>query len=188
MSSQGPIHSLASMAPDLSAGTISPPGQRHHDGAQPPKHLGAGPCHPVAQPLEPLRRGDLAGEPAAHLATGAAAEQRLDVELSAERVPQLLAAAVLDPCEQFVRGETKGMAEKKWSAGDFACEVALERVIHVGDAGPDRVEGLERAHQCAGRKDLDLDAPAAGVRRSSARSGPRWSADPACLRASRSPS
>ncbi len=27
MSSQGPIHSLASMAPDLSAGMISPPGR-----------------------------------------------------------------------------------------------------------------------------------------------------------------
>ncbi len=27
MSSQGPIHSLASMAPDLSAGAISPPGR-----------------------------------------------------------------------------------------------------------------------------------------------------------------
>ena len=39
-------------------------------------------------------------------------------------------------------------------------EVALERVIHVGDAGPDRVEGLERAHQRAGRKNLDLDAAA----------------------------
>ena len=56
MSGQGPIHSLAWMAPDLIAGTISPPGRMHHHGAQPPEHLGAGPGHPVAQALEPLGR------------------------------------------------------------------------------------------------------------------------------------
>ena len=39
-------------------------------------------------------------------------------------------------------------------------EVAFERMVHVSDAGPDRVEGLERAHKRAGRKYLDLDAAA----------------------------
>ena len=31
-------------------------------------------------------------------------------------------------------------------------------MIHVGDTGADRVEGLERAHERAGGKNLDLDA------------------------------
>jgi hypothetical protein len=33
-------------------------------------------------------------------------------------------------------------------------------MIHVGHAGTYRVEGFERAHERAGRKHLDLDAPA----------------------------
>ena len=33
---------------------------------------------------------------------------------------------------------------------------------HVGDAGADRVEGLERAHERAGREHFDPDATAAG--------------------------
>jgi hypothetical protein len=39
--------------------------------------------------------------------------------LTAERVPQFLAAAILDPREQFVRGEPKGIAAKKLNARDF---------------------------------------------------------------------
>jgi len=31
-------------------------------------------------------------------------------------------------------------------------------VIHISDAGPDRVEGLERANERAGREYLDVDA------------------------------
>src|SRR5262249_1088022 len=59
------------------------------------KNLGAKTRHPVAQALERVRRRDLARRPAAHLATGVEGEQRLDVELAAERVPQLLTTAVL---------------------------------------------------------------------------------------------
>ena len=54
------------------------------------------------------------------------------------------------------------MAEKKCERRRFLFEVALERMVHVGDAGPYRIEGLERPHQRAGRKHLDLDAPAGG--------------------------
>jgi hypothetical protein len=32
-------------------------------------------------------------------------------------------------------------------------------MVHVSDTGPYRVKGLKRAHQRAGRKNLDLDAP-----------------------------
>jgi hypothetical protein len=31
-------------------------------------------------------------------------------------------------------------------------------MVHVSDTGPYRVKGLERAHQRAGRKNLDFDA------------------------------
>ena len=75
------------MAPDLSDGRDLAARQAHHDGAQPPQDLAAEPGHPVAQPLEPVERGDLVVEPAAHLGPGAEGEERLDVELAAERVP-----------------------------------------------------------------------------------------------------
>ena len=64
-------------------------------------------------------------------------EERLDVELAAERIPQLLTAAVLDPREQLVCGEAEGhRPQKKLKRRRLLFEVALERVIHVGDAGP----------------------------------------------------
>src|SRR5215467_13455524 len=84
---------------------ISPPGRTS---TVAPENIAAGPRHPVAQPLETLRRGNLAGIPPAHLATRVGAKQRLDVQLPGERVPQVLAAAVLDPGEQFVRGKAEG--------------------------------------------------------------------------------
>jgi hypothetical protein len=35
-------------------------------------------------------------------------------------------------------------------------------MVHVGDAGAYRIEGLKWAHQCASWKDIDLDAVARG--------------------------
>ena len=87
MSSHGPIHSLASMAPDLSAGMISPPGKVTTTAPKRRRTSRAGSGHAVAQPFETFRRSDLVVEPAAHLATGVGAQERLDVELAAERVP-----------------------------------------------------------------------------------------------------
>src|SRR5215510_3510094 len=69
-----------------------PTGQRHHASAQPPQHLCARAGHPVAQAPESQRRSDLVREPPAHLAAAARAKQWLDIELAAERVPQLLPA------------------------------------------------------------------------------------------------
>jgi hypothetical protein len=83
--------------------------------------------------------------------------------LPAERVPQLLSAAVLHPREQLVRGEAKGYAREEIEGRRLVFEVSFVRVIHVGDAGPDRVEGFERADKCAGRKNLDLDTSARGI-------------------------
>src|SRR5262245_25981536 len=90
MSSHGPTHSLASMAPDLSDCTISLPGTFTTMGAYPPQDLSAEAGHPVAQPPERLLRRDLAGAPAAHLGSGVAAEERLDIELGAKSIPQFL--------------------------------------------------------------------------------------------------
>src|SRR5262249_31953106 len=42
-------------------------------------------------------------------------------------------------------------------------EITLVRVIHVGHAGADRIEGLERTDELTGRKDFDINAPGAGV-------------------------
>src|SRR5262245_2697675 len=161
--------------------------QDQHRGAEAPENLAAGPRHPVAQPLETLRRGNLAGIPSAHLATGVGAKQRLDVELPSERVPQLLTAAVLDPGEQFVCGEAEGNRCEEMKRGRLLFEIAFVRMVHVGDSGTDRVEGFERAYERSGEKNLYLDAPA-GRPRPSARNALRWDKSRAGLRASRSPS
>src|SRR5262245_2484986 len=92
------------------------------------------------------------------MATGVEGEQRLDVELAAERVPQLLTTAVLDPCEQFGRGEAERDRCEKIERRGLLFPIVLARVIHVGDASRDRVEGLERANERAGREHLDGDA------------------------------
>src|SRR5262249_1731085 len=104
---------------------------------------------------------DLVREPPAHLAAAARAKQRLDIELAAERVPQLLPAAVLYPGYQLGGGETERDGGEEMQRRRLACEVALERMVHVGEASAHRLERFERAYECAGRKDLDLDAPAA---------------------------
>src|SRR5205807_9393362 len=66
-----------------------------------------------------------------YLATGVEAEERLDVELAAERVPQLLTAAVVDPGEQLVCGEAKGDGREKIERWRLLFEVVVDRVIHV---------------------------------------------------------
>ena len=60
-----------------------------------------------------------------HLATGAGAEERLDVELAAERVPQLLTAAVLDPREQLVSGEAKGQRREEMERRRLLFEITF---------------------------------------------------------------
>src|SRR5262245_23581183 len=136
-------------------------GQRHHASAQPPQHLCARAGHPVAQAPEPQRRSDLMREPPAHLAAAARAKQRLDVELAAELIPQLLPSAVLYPGYQLVGGEAERNGREEIQRWRLACEVALERMIHVDEATAHRLECFERAYECASREDLDLDAPAA---------------------------
>src|ERR1700738_153153 len=80
--------------------------------------------------------------------------------LTAERVPQLLTATIVDPREPLARGEAKGCRRKELERPRLLCEVTFERMIHVGNTGPDRVEGFERAHERASRKYLDIDAAA----------------------------
>src|SRR5262249_18268992 len=70
VSSQGPTHSLASMAPDLSVCYEFATRYFQDDRAHAAKNLGAKTRHPITQPLECFRRRDLAGGPPAHLATG----------------------------------------------------------------------------------------------------------------------
>src|SRR5262245_40131844 len=118
MSSHGPTHSLASIAPDLNACEISAR-QGHDDGIQPSEHLATQSRHPVAQSLQATERGELAVEPAAHLDASVETQQGLDVVLPAECVPQLLTSTVLDPREKLIRSETNGTAAKKLKARNF---------------------------------------------------------------------
>jgi hypothetical protein len=133
------------------------PRKRHRHGAQPPEHLRARPGHAVPQSLEGLRRGDLVVEPSTHLGTCVGAEKRLDVELAAELVPQLLAAAVMNPCEQLVCGKAEGHRRIELKRWGFLVEIPFVRMEHVGHAGAYGIEGFERTHQRADRKDLDFD-------------------------------
>src|SRR6516225_3205506 len=79
----------------------------YHAGAQPSEDLPAEPRHSVAQTSERVWRGDFAGTPAAHLRTSIEAEKRLNVELPAECVPQLLTTAILHPRERFERANER---------------------------------------------------------------------------------
>ena len=71
----------------------------------------------------------------------------------------------MDPREQLVCGKSEGDGGKELKCLRPLLEVAFKRMVHVSDAGPNRVEGLERAHQRAGRKNLDLDVIGRGGNR-----------------------
>src|SRR5215510_10907411 len=137
---------------DFAAGYV------HNGGTQPPKHVATEPWHTIAQASERLRRRDLAGTPAAHLSTSIEAEKRLDVELPAERIPQLLTAAILDPREQFVRGEAERDGCEETECRRLLFPIIISRVIHIGKTGPDRIENFECTNERACRKDLDVNA------------------------------
>src|SRR5262249_39119402 len=135
--------------------------QRHHDGTHAPEDLGArSAAHTIAQSFEVFRRVHLVNEPPAHLTSGARAKKWLDVELTAERVPQFLTATVMDPVERCIGGETKGDGRKELQCSRFLFEISFERMVHVGDASGHRVEGFECTYERARRKHLNLDASA----------------------------
>src|SRR5262245_44124847 len=129
----------------------------HHHGAHPPQHLGARPCHAVAQPFEILQRGNFAGKPSAHLTTRAGAKQRLDVELPVERVPQVLTTAVLDPRKQLICGKAEGDGREEMQSLRLVLEVAFVGMIHVCDAGTYCVKSFEWANERPGQKNFDFD-------------------------------
>src|SRR3954451_18293635 len=107
MSSQGPTHSLASIAPALSERAISPPGTFTTIAPIRRSTSAPRPGMRYRSPLNASGEAILVVEPAPHLGPGAAAEQRFDVERAAQRVPQLLTAAVLHPREQLIGRKPK---------------------------------------------------------------------------------
>src|SRR5262249_13495877 len=133
-------------------------GHVHNASTQSPENFATKPWHTVAQASEGFRRGDLADTPAAHLSTRIEAEKRLDVELPAERIPQLLTAAILHPREQFVRGEAEWDGCKETECRRLLFPIIIGGVIHIGKTGADRIENFECTHERAGRKDLDVNA------------------------------
>src|SRR6516164_4889886 len=133
----------------------------YHAGAQPSEDLPAEPRHSVAQTSERVWRGDFAGTPAAHLRTSIEAEKRLNVELPAECVPQLLTTAILHPREQFIRGEAERDSCEEIECRRLLFPIVIARVIHISDTGPDGVERFERANERPGREHPDVNTAVA---------------------------
>src|SRR5262249_34044180 len=133
----------------------------YHAGAQPSEDLPAKPRHSVAQAFERLGRGDLAGTPAAHLSTSIEAEKRLNVELPAECVPQLLTTTILHPRKQIIRGEAKRDGGEETKCRRLLFPIVIARVIHISDTGCDRVERFERANERPSREHPDVNAAVA---------------------------
>jgi hypothetical protein len=73
-----------------------------------------------------------------------------------------LPAAILNPREQLVGREAEGDGREKIERRCLLFPIVLARVIHVGDAGRDRIERFERAHKRSSGKNLDLDAAVGG--------------------------
>ena len=83
--------------------------------------------------------------------------QIVGVELLAELVDQLLPAAVIEPGVLLARVEAeRRRAEQR--PGRILADVVVERgVAHLDRAVLHRVERLQRRHDLAGGKDLDLE-------------------------------
>ena len=135
--------------------------QRHGHRTQPLEQLAA---QAGAAQLEPLEIGqpvDLVPEPAAHLQAGVAGHERLEPERRVELVPQRLPAAVLDPGLMLGRGQAERHRGEERRRLDLAGPVERGAVAHLGGAGIDRVEHLQRRHQLAGGEQLHGEPAAA---------------------------
>jgi glutamate carboxypeptidase len=78
--------------------------------------------------------------------------------LPAERIPQLLTAAILDPPEQFVRGEAERDGCEETECRRLLFPIIISRVIHIGKTGSDCIENFECTNERAAREDLDVNA------------------------------
>ena len=58
----------------------------------------------------------------------------------------------------YGRGEAEGDSRKEIKRRGLLFPIVLGGMIHISDAGADRVEGLKWANERAGRKNLDVDA------------------------------
>src|SRR5262249_17496836 len=81
-------------------------------------------------------------------------------ELCVERIPQVLATAVLDPGKQLIGSKAEGDGRKKMQSLRLVLEVALIGVIHIGDASTYCVESFKWANERSGQKNLNFDAAA----------------------------
>ena len=72
-------------------------GQRLGLGADPPQDLTTEARHPDFEPIEIIDRAHFSIEPAAHLAAGVSSQEWLQIIFGAQTVPNLLAAAMIDP-------------------------------------------------------------------------------------------
>ena len=107
------------------------------------------------EPLEVVKGSDLLFQPTPHLHARGGGHEGLDVEVGGKFVPQLLAAAIVDPGIGLVSGEPVRHGGEEIEGLGLGLPVVLGGVIDVGGAGGYRVEGLEGGHQLAATEHLD---------------------------------
>ena len=156
-------------------------------GAEPAEHLAAEAEHAHLEAAQVGEALDVAAEPAAHAHAGIAAHERLRAERRIELVPQRLTAAGLDPRDMLVRREPERHRGVERRRRLLALPVERGGVAHVGDAGADRVEHLERRHHLARGMHGDLDAARRRACGCARRRAPPTCRDPAGAWARRSP-
>src|SRR5262249_22136931 len=118
--------------------------------------FGAGSGHAITQPLVIVRVVDLLREPAAHLHASIRGHQRLDTELGIDLVPQLLAAAEVNPRAQLVGGHAVRPRGEEIQPLRLAAEVTFVALIDICDAGRNSIESLQSSHKTARRINSDL--------------------------------
>jgi hypothetical protein len=103
---------------------------------------------------------DLLLEPARHLHAGVAAGHGHHAEGRVDLVPQLDAAAVVEPAVHALEVQAEGHGGEVLRGEGLAGPEVAVGVVHLHRAGTHRIEALERRDQLAGAEDLDVQPPA----------------------------
>ena len=133
-------------------------GQGGH--ADPGHRLAGEPWQTQLEALHILERVDFLLEPASHLGAGVTHRERLEVVVGVELVPQLLAAAVVQPGVGLGGGHAEGHGGKELRSRDLAPPVVGSGVAHLGGSLGHGVKDLHRRYHLAGTMDPDLHASA----------------------------
>ncbi len=135
-------------------------GQEHGRAARFFEHLAAQARDAHLEPLEVAQAVDLAVEPATHLHARIAGGERHQVVLRVELAPEGQSFAGQQPAVELLAVHAEGHRGEKLRCRNLAGPVVGCAAAHLGHAVAHRVERLERRHQLAPGKHLDLEAPA----------------------------